>query len=162
MKMVQMVGWGRRHAQTQMVLLPEDEDHVRMVESGVRRLFLLNQPLLSRCVMGVPEWGSSWGGVLYPALRHISRDFVCWEYLQTYRRLLSLHCEGYYDMIRRDVMVVPAKGSTNNTTLWPPLSIDIIRSPNLVWLPFGLQAFHDGVEARSVSSVRVSPWIGSN
>jgi hypothetical protein len=39
-----------------MVLLPEDEeDHVRMVESGVRRLFLLNQPLLSRCVMGVPE-----------------------------------------------------------------------------------------------------------
>ena len=59
-------------------------------------------------------------------------------------------------MIRRDVMVVPTKGSTNNTTLWPPLRIDIIRYPNLVWLPFGFQveiarAFHDGVEARSVS-----------
>lgn len=35
MKMVQMVGWWRRHAQTQMVLLPDDEDHVRMVDSGV-------------------------------------------------------------------------------------------------------------------------------
>lgn len=34
MKMVQMVGWWRRHAQTQTVLLPDDEDHVRMVESG--------------------------------------------------------------------------------------------------------------------------------
>lgn len=34
MKMVQLVGW-MRHAETQVVLLPEDEDHVRMVESGV-------------------------------------------------------------------------------------------------------------------------------
>lgn len=64
-------------------------------------------------------------------------------------------------------MVVPAKGSTNNTTLWPPLSIDdIIRSPNVVWLPFGFR-----VETASISwwsgskvseAVHVSPWIGSN